>query len=122
MIGLVLNFPYGFVGLLVVLVSIPQKASFNRSPLAAIFRVRSFWWAMGYMKNARAVAIGNVVILGPRTEAKDLEHELIHVRQYGQYPLIFPLLYYFELFTKGYRKNRFEEEAYSKAGNSYYGE
>ena len=76
---------------------------------------------MGYLKDARGMAIGNIVLLG-KAEIKDLEHELIHVRQYQRYPLIFPVLYYWELFTKGYRKNKFEDEAYRKAGNNYYGD
>jgi hypothetical protein len=46
------------------------------------------------MKNARASAIGHVVILGPNLEDKDLEHELIHVEQYERMPLIQPFLYY----------------------------
>lgn len=71
------------------------------------------------MKGLRATAMGNIVLLGPNLEDKDLEHELIHVEQHMRYPLIFPLLFWLELYRHGYRKNRFEREAYDKAGNIY---
>lgn len=46
-------------------------------------QVKSLWWRdWGYVKGARAVTIGHVVLLGPRIEYKDLEHELIHVQQH----------------------------------------
>lgn len=71
------------------------------------------------MKGTRAATIGHVVILGPSTRVGDLEHELVHVTQYCSAPLIFPFLYYFELFKKGYRNNKYEVEAYKVAGNEY---
>jgi len=74
---------------------------------------------MGYLKNARAMSIGHVVLLGPEIEDKDLEHELVHVEQYIREPIIHPILYYIELLGKGYRKNKYEDEAYKKAGNIY---
>lgn len=84
-----------------------------------VFEIKRFWWQFGYMKDVRAANIGHVVLLGPKLAPKDLEHELIHVEQYMRYPFIYPFLYYFELFKKGYRNNRFEDEAYRKAGNFY---
>ncbi len=71
------------------------------------------------MKGARAAAMGHVVLLSPLTEDKDLEHELVHVDQYQRLPFIQPFLYYFELLRKGYRNNKYEVEAYEKAGNIY---
>jgi len=71
------------------------------------------------MKNARAMAIGSVVLLGSNALDKDLEHELVHVEQSQRMPFIFPILYYIELFRRGYRNNKYEYEAYSKAGNAY---
>lgn len=65
------------------------------------------------------MAIGHVVLLGPRLEDKDLEHELVHVVQYQRMPLIHPVLYIVELIRKGYRNNKYEIEAYQKAGNIY---
>ena len=71
------------------------------------------------MKGARAMAIGNTVLLGPTIEDHDLEHELVHVTQYQRMPLIYPILYHVELFRKGYRNNKYEDEAYRIAGNVY---
>lgn len=70
-------------------------------------------------KKSRAKAIGHMILLSPKELENDLEHELIHVRQCEQYPFIFPFLYAYERLTKGYRNNRFEEEAY-RLTNSYY--
>ena len=73
------------------------------------------------MRNARAVTVGHIILLSPRIEAGDIEHELIHVKQFDRLPLIFPILYSIELLRKGYRNNKYEEEAYRAAGNIYRG-
>lgn len=120
MLNFILNLPYTFLGLLVALMCLPDfKMNFNARPIAIIFRVASFWWAFSYMKGARAMAIGNVVILGPNLEKGDLEHELVHVEQFDRNPLIQPILYLIELGRKGYRNNKYEVEAYTRAGNIY---
>ncbi len=119
MIGFILNFPYTIIGLLLALVSVPYKIEFRRHPYAIIVFIKRFWWLFGYMKNGRATATGHVVLLGPNVEDKDLEHELIHVEQYSRAPLIHPILYYIELFKHGYRNNKYEKEAYERAGNIY---
>lgn len=75
----------------------------------------------GYMKKARATAFGHVVLLGPNLEDKDLEHELIHVEQFEREPLIHPILYSVERMRKGYRNNKYEDQAYTRAGNVYKG-
>jgi len=118
-VSFVLNLPYALIGLIVALVSFPSGLAFKKDPYALVFNVKKFWWVFGYMKNARAMAIGNVVILGPNVEKGDLEHELIHVRQHERMPLIQPILYWIELLRKGYRNNKYEIEAYEKAGNIY---
>ena len=120
-LSFILNFPYTIIGLIAAFISVPRKINLNKNPYAIIFRVKSFWWAVGYIKHARAMAIGNMVLLGPNIEDKDLEHELIHVEQYLRVPIIYPFLYYVELFRKGYRDNKYEVEAYFKAGNLYRG-
>ena len=120
MIGFLLNIPYTIIGLIAGLVSIPIKLEFGTNPYAFVLNVKKFWWVFGYMKHARAMAIGHVVLLSPNIENKDLEHELIHVFQYEQAPLIHPILYYVELFRKGYKNNKYEEEAYRLAGNIYH--
>lgn len=119
MIGFILNIPYTVVGLIMGLASIPTGVKFRKNPYAFVLNVKKFWWAFGYMKNARAMALGHVVILGPNLEDKDLDHELVHVEQYQRMPLIQPILYYIELLRKGYRNNKYEDEAYRRAGNIY---
>jgi hypothetical protein len=119
MIGFILNIPYTVIGLILALASIPVGVVFKTNPYAFVINVKIFWWAVGYMKNARAATIGHVVILGPDIEDKDTEHELIHVEQYQRTPLLHPILYYAELIRRGYRNNKYEVEAYRRAGNIY---
>jgi len=119
MIGFILNIPYTLIGLIVALISIPTGMGFRKKPYTIIITIKNFWWTFGYMKNARAMAIGHVVILGPNLEDKDLEHELIHVEQHERMPIIQPFLYYIELIKNGYRNNKYENEAYTRAGNIY---
>lgn len=119
MVGFILNIPYTIIGLIVGIISIPISLSFRKNPYSIVINIKKFWWAFGYMKNARAIAIGHVVLLSPKIEDGDLEHELVHVRQHERMPLIQPILYYIELFRKGYRNNKYEDEAYRVAGNIY---
>ena len=119
MIGFILNIPYTLIGLIVGIFSIPSSVEFRKNPYAIVVKIKNFWWVFGYMKNARAMAIGHVVLLSPKIEDRDLEHELVHVQQHQRMPLIQPILYYIELFRKGYRNNKYEDEAYRVAGNIY---
>lgn len=120
-IAWLLNLPWTIVGIFVAALSLPWRINFKNNAL--IFDTGKFWWTtlFPWMKGARAMTIGNAIILGPTILPLDFEHELVHVRQYQQYPLIFPLLYYYEIFKKGYRNNRFEDEAYRLAGNKFLG-
>jgi hypothetical protein len=119
MIEFILNIPYTLIGLIVGLVSIPSTIEFRKNPYAIVMKIERFWWVFGYLKNTRAMAIGHVVLLSPKIENRDLEHELVHVRQYERMPLVQPILYCIELFRKGYRNNKYEDEAYRVAGNVY---
>ena len=101
------------------IISLPKAIAMRKNPYAIIITITKFWWDIGYMKGARAMTIGNVILLSPKIENKDLEHELIHVKQYERMPLIYPILYYIELIKKGYRNNKYEIEAYQIAGNVY---
>ena len=120
MIGFILNFPYTLIGVIISLVSIPTGTKFNKQPIALVIGVKKFWWAVGYLKNARAMAIGHVVLLSPKTEVNDLEHELVHVQQNQRMLLIQPFLYWIELIRKGYKNNKYEIEAYQLVGDKYY--
>ena len=102
------------IGILFGFFSLPTNISFTSNPISIVLRVRKLWWAIGYMRGARAVTIGSVVILGENIKTHDLDHELIHIKQYQRLPIIFPLLYYIELIRKGYKENKYEIEAHSK--------
>lgn len=119
LIAFILNLPWTILGLLLALVSIPVKVRVDKENWAIILWIKSWWWTVLWMKNARAATIAHVVLLGSRTQNLDLEHELIHVEQYRRAPLIHPLLYVLELIRKGYRNNKYEEEAYTRSGNIY---
>lgn len=116
-----LNLPWTFLGLLCSLLSFPNKVTLNRNPRAIVISIQSFWWYawLPGMKGARAMAIGNVVLLGPHILDKDLEHELVHTEQFNREPLIHPILYWCQSLRYGYRNNKYEKEAYDKAGNIY---
>ena len=121
LIAFILNLPWTMLGLLLALLSIPVKVKIDKDKWAIILWVKSWWWIVLCMKNARAVTIAHVVLLGDRTENLDLEHELIHVEQHIRAPFIQPFLYQLELIRKGYRNNKYEEEAYRRSGNEYKG-
>jgi hypothetical protein len=118
-IAFILNSPWTALGLFLALVSLPRKAKINWDKLAIIVWINSWWWAIFWMKGARAAAFGHVILLGDKTRDLDLEHELIHVEQYVRAPIIHPFLYAIELIRKGYRNNKYEEEAYRRSGNTY---
>lgn len=119
MLAFVPNLPYTLIGLIIALFSLPNRVRTHKQPYSLIIYVKSLWWAVGYLKGARATTIGHVVILGPDAEKGDLEHELVHVAQHQRAPLLQPFLYYAELFKNGYRNNKYEIEAYKTAGNRY---
>ena len=53
------------------------------------------------------MATGNTILLGPNEEENDLKHELIHVKQHEKLPFVYQILYYYETFKYGYRKNKY---------------
>jgi uncharacterized protein YhfF len=118
-IAFILNLPWTILGMSVSVISIPTELTFRN--YAVVIKVKSFWWYVWLpkMKGVRAMAIGNVVLLGSQTLSNDLEHELIHIEQAMRKPLIHPLLYWIETMRKGYKKNRYEIEAYGKAQNPH---
>lgn len=119
-LAFLLNTPFTIIGLLLALIYIPYKVIWNRDLAALILYVRyDRFTPLPYMKGWRAMALGHAVIMGPREKPLDLEHELIHVEQHIRYPFIFIFLNYIELVLHGYRNNRFENEAYTRAGNIY---
>lgn len=119
MISFLLNLPYTAFGLLLALALRPVSIKWGRNPYRFVLHVKSDLFGVAYTRGWRGLTAGHTIILNPREEQKDLEREIIHVRQYERLPLIFPFLYYFEMWRKGYRHNKYEEEAYSGAGNVY---
>lgn len=117
-IAAILNIPWTVAGLVAGLLAIPKRIQLRREPLAVILHVRSFWWFAWHprARYARAAAIGNVVLMGPKPFDGDLEHELVHVKQFEREPLIQPFLYAWQTFRYGYRDNKYEREAYDTAG------
>jgi hypothetical protein len=74
--------------------------------------------AMKLRSDKMAIVVGSTIHLYNASKEdllKDehwMKHELCHVRQYRKYGVMrFLLLYLWESLLKGYRKNRFEEEA-----------
>ncbi len=67
------------------------------------------------------MSIGHIILMSPKELKNDFEHEIIHVKQYERYPLVYPLLYYYELIKHGYRMNRFEDEAHTLSKSVYKG-
>ena len=122
-IAFILNLPWTALGILLALISIPYKVSFDRGSLAIIFYVQSFWWYSWIpgKKGVRAMTNGHTIQLGPLEQGDDISHELIHVEQAIREPFIHPFLYQLETMRHGYRKNKYEDEAYSRAGNTYTG-
>ncbi len=111
MISFVLNLPYTIIGLLCALLSMPTGLRFITKPFALVFNVKSFWWQSMFIKGVRASTFGSVIMLGPKLKAGDLQHEHIHVKQYNAMPIVFPILYSFELLLNGYKNNKYEIEA-----------
>jgi len=117
----ILNLPWTALGLLGAIASVPKSVRTHQKPLALVVIVRSFWWLSwlpGY-KGVRAATLGNVVLLSSKLLPNDLEHELIHVEQNRREPLIKPFLYVYQSLRYGYKNNKYEIEAYKRAGNEY---
>jgi hypothetical protein len=120
-IAFILNLPHTLIGLLIAPVLGIKDVHWNKTPPAVVFHVRNTSLFDFPYKGWRGMAIGHVVLLNPREEKNDLEHELIHVEHMIKEPLIHPLLYQYECLRKGYRYNKYEDECYTRAGNNYYG-
>ena len=118
-----LNVPWTLTGVLAALLSIPRKVALSKYPPAIIFYVRSFWWYRWIpgQEGVRAMATGNVVQMSKWADDLDLKHELIHIEQCMRYPLISGFVLLVEIIKHGSYppRNRFEKEAYERAGNRF---
>lgn len=119
MISLILNLPYSICAVFLGTFLLPKRTTFGTQPLHIVIYVTYSSFGLDFKKGWRGMTLGNVIILNQKELSNDLEHELVHVGQFSRFPLIFPVLYMLELLKNGYRKNKYEDEAYKKAGNVY---
>ena len=118
----ILDLPFTIIGLVPVVLSEPYSLTLNKNPYALVFKVRKLRGLFGVPKKTRAATIGHTILLGPRELKNDFEHEIIHVKQTEKYLVIYQPLYLYETLRHGYRKNRFEDEAYRLSNSVYEGE
>lgn len=116
----ILNLPWTIIGIIFSLISIPEKFGFSKNPFAFVINIKSFWWYewLPGKKGVRAITIGNVVLLSRKILEKDLEHELVHVKQFNRAPFVFPILYFWENLKSGAVNNKYEKEAYGATNSS----
>jgi hypothetical protein len=116
-----LNMPWTAIGLIMALVSIPEKISFKKDPDTLVINIKSYWWLTWLEKKrgVRATTHGQCVLLGPTADDKDLAHELVHVEQHMKNPLLHPLSYWYETHIHGYKNNKYEVEAYARSKSRY---
>jgi hypothetical protein len=119
MTSLILNLPYSVCGVFLAIFLLPKRVVFGTQPLHLAVYVTFCSFGIDFKKGWRGMTLGNVIILNQKELSNDLEHELVHVQQFSRFPLIFPFLYMHELWKNGYRENKYEDEAYKKAGNIY---
>jgi hypothetical protein len=117
MVAGLLNVPWTLIGLLVAAISLPSGVRLHHKPFVLIFTIKCFWWKG--RRKARATTSGYVVLLSPEADGKDLMHELVHVQQYVREPFVHPLLYVYEVYKHGYRRNKYEQEAYERSKSRY---
>jgi hypothetical protein len=120
LIATLLNLPWSLVGVILAIISWPRSITFKK-PGAIVVEVEGFWWQswLKGRKGVRAMSIGSVVILGRHLLNNDLAHELIHVEQSIREPFLHPLFYLYQSLRHGYLNNKYEVEAYQRAGNKY---
>lgn len=117
MMDFIFNLPYTLIFIVFALISIPTKVRFNKKNYSLIFNVKSFWWTFAYLRKARAMTFGHTILLSSKIKSTDLAHEFIHIKQFDEYLIIFPLLYGYQLFLKGEKENKYEREAYKLSNN-----
>jgi hypothetical protein len=122
-VSFILNLPWTILLLIAGIFSLPSKIILHHRPFAVIVYVRSFWYYQWVpsQRGVRAMTLGNTMLLGPKLLDRDLEHELVHIKQHQQEPLIHPILNEIQTLRYGYRQNKYEDEAYSTTGSTYVG-
>ncbi len=121
LIAIILNLPWTIISLIAGLLSLPTKVIFKSTPPVMILSVKSLWWTnvIPGKVGARAIALGNAVLLGPNIDKFDLEHELIHIEQYTRTPFLHEFFYFFENLRHPSPYNKYEREAYIQSGSKF---
>jgi hypothetical protein len=114
-VGYILNLPWTLVAVLLSVISIPTSIQLKDG--AIVIRTKSFWWHP--VKGVRAFALGNIIVLGCKLLPNDLKHEYVHIEQHMREPFIHPLLAFIETRKHGFRHSKYEDEAYTRAGNKF---
>ena len=122
-ITFILNLPWTIALLIAALFSLPRKFELHHSPFALVIHVHSFWYYqwIPFQIGVRAMTLGNVILMGPKLLKNDYEHEIVHIKQHQRMPIFHPVLNAIETFRYGYKRNRYEREAYSTTNSTYVG-
>lgn len=112
-ISLILNLPWSIVGIALAVISLPIKInSFESQFFTIVIKVKRVWVIeIFYKGRIKGVALGNIVLLSDVAESSTIKHELVHSKQFINYPFIFMFMYYIEIARHGYQNNIFEIEA-----------
>jgi len=114
-----LNLPWTLLGILVGIVCFPVNIRANKRPIVIVVYVQRLWLNEIFLRRrARGFTLGNTVLLDRRTDSTTYDHEMVHIRQFEKWPLVFPLLYCIQCAGKGYKRDKYEEEARKVSGGS----
>jgi len=104
----------------------PESVPADAVPPGVTFRAGQLVPAIGGVLGrmggpAAAVTLGRTIVVHPRVELSPglLVHELTHVRQWREDPLLFPLKYTLQSIRHGYLQNRYEVEARAEAERAF---
>lgn len=119
----ILNLPWTIALILISPLFSPRKVELHSKPLAIIIYVQVFRYyrRLPGLSGVRAMTLGSVILLSPDILEKDLDHELVHIKQHQQVPFLHPILNLIETIKYGYLENKYEKEAYLLSGSTYVG-
>jgi len=105
----ILNTPWSTLGLLLSMLSFPREFKIDRRGVI-IIDVKRLWVSELFLwRRVRGFTLGNVILLSEVAESSTLDHEMVHVKQFIEVPMVFPVLYIIECFKNGYLKNKYEQ-------------
>lgn len=109
-----LNLPWSLTLIFFGMLSKPSDIKISKYLPAVIILESSFWWYIWIPGkwNVRAMALGNVVLIGLNAIKTDQSHELIHIKQHMFEPFVHPFLNLYQNIKYGYKNNKYELLAY----------